>query len=165
MNHRAIDPLQHRSAQGSGRRERFRWLVGATILFVLSSVGILHGGMKILWGAVPNRSDAISTTDQAFAARFRQRLEDETKVRLSGLTDFAWDTVCLIEPFDLDEASLREALHAGGLPDRSVRLPNGPKPIPQPNWLFAFLERGTVVHTVEFHHRELEPRHGAYWTV
>ena len=53
-------------------------------------------------------------------------------------------------------------MHAGGLPPGPIALPNGPLAIPQPNWLFAFLQDRTLVRTVEFHHREIEPRHGAY---
>jgi hypothetical protein len=152
----------HRAAHGSGRRERFRWLMFAVALFLVSSAAMLYWGMKVVWGTVPNRSDVISAADHAFAARLRERLVADGKVELAGQTDFAWDTVCLIEPFELDETSLREAMHAGGLPKNPILLPDGPRTIPQPNWLFAFLENGTVVHTVEFHHREIEPRRGPY---
>jgi hypothetical protein len=136
--------------------------MAATGLFVLSSMAMLHWGMGVLWGKVPNSGDVISEADHAFAERFKERLSAEHVVALSAQTDFAWDTVCLIEPFDLDEASLHEALLAGRLPDADISLPGGPVAIPQPNWLFAFLQDHRVVRTIEFHHREIEPRHGPY---
>ena len=157
-----VVPTPHHAARGSGRRERFRWLMVATVLFLVSSVAVVHWGMEVVWGTVPNRSDVISAGDHAFSAKLRERLLADGQADLASQTDFAWDTVCLIEPFDLDEASLREAMHAGGLPENDILLPDGPRTIPQPNWLFAFLENRTVVHVVEFHHREIEPRRGPY---
>jgi hypothetical protein len=151
-----------RPATGSGRRERFRWLMFATVLFLLSSTAMLHWGMGVLWGRVPNRSDVIPAADRAFAQRFKEQLNARHVVALAAQTDFPWDTVCLIEPFDLDSASLHEALLAGHLPDADIALPGGPVAIPQPNWMFAFVRDNRVVRTVEFHHREIEPRHGPY---
>lgn len=150
-------------ARGSGRRERGRWLMGAAVLFLLSTVALVYWGFGLVWGHVPNTSDDISAEDRAFAATMRDRLvaEPGTPLRLDGLTDFAWDTVCLMEPFDLDEAALRAAMHAGGLGDRPVRLPGGPRPIAEPNWVLTYLLNGEVVRTAEFHHREIELQHGA----
>ena len=160
------DPAPTRSprshAVGSGRRERFRWLMFAGVLFLLSTAALIHWGLGVLWGRVPNRSDTISTDDHGFAAKLKDRLLAERIVALPELTDFPWDTVCLIEPFDLDQASLQEALLHGHLPQVPIDLPNGPQEIAQPNWLFAFLQDHRVVRTVEFQHREIEPRHGAY---
>ena len=150
------------SALGSGRRERFRWLMAALVLFLLSTAALIHWGMGVLWGKVPNRSDVISTNDHGFALDFKNRLLTEPVVDLAKSTDFAWDTVCLIEPFDLNQDSLQEALLHGHLPQAPIELPNGPQEIAQPNWMFAFLQGRKLVRAVEFHHREIEPRHGAY---
>ncbi|WP_027135710.1 hypothetical protein [Geminicoccus roseus] len=136
--------------------------MAATVLFLVSSAAMLHWGMGVLWGEVPNRSDVISPGDHAFAERLRARLLADHRVDLATETDFAWDTVCLIEPFELDQASLAEALRAGGLMGAPPDLPDGPRAIAQPNWMFAFLQDRRLVRAIEFHHREIEPRHGAY---
>lgn len=151
-----------RPAAGSGGRQQRRWLLTAAGLFLASTAAMLHWGLNVLWGVVPNQSVAISAADQAFARQFRAHLAAGPQVDLAGETGFPWQVVCVIEPFELDAASLREALHAGGLPEEKVELPGGPMVIPQPNWLFAFIDGQRVVRTIAFHHREIEPRHGPY---
>ncbi|WP_159710347.1 hypothetical protein [Geminicoccus flavidas] len=149
-------------AAGSGRRQQRRWLLAAAGLFLASIAAMLHWGLNVLWGVVPNQSVAISAVDQTFARQFKAHLVAGPQVDLASETSFPWQIVCVIEPFELDAASLREALHAGGLPEEKVELPGGPVAIPQPNWLFTFIDGHRVVRTIAFHHREIEPRHGPY---
>jgi len=151
-----------RPTAGSGRRQHRRWLLVAGGLFLASAALMLHFGLTVLWGVVPNQSVAISAEDRAFARQFKAHLAASPQVDLAGETAFPWQVVCVIEPFELDDASLREALHAGGLPEEPVELPGGPVAIPQPNWLFAFIDGHRVVRAIAFHHREIEPRHGPY---
>lgn len=150
-------PVPRPSGPTPGQRQRRRWAVVVVLLAALSALLIVGGGYRLLLATAPDMPLAARAPDRAVVAGLRERLNRHgDRVPLAALLPGSWDTVCVIQPFELSAATLDEALLAGGLAPRAVAVPPEQRHVPDPNWLLVTLDGAELAGVVAIHHREVD---------